>query len=440
MSVTVSTDEIIDLLIDRPAVGGRMIGRYRGRIALVGGAIPGERVQAIVEGVRRGALFARTVSVLEGSPDRRSEVVRPSCGGRSFAHIAYSRQLQLKSAIIQDAFRRIGRIHLDVTPFVVPSPEIGYRMRARLRVDKANIGFIDEQSHSICDVDGTGQLLPDTECLVGALAAGSTALADVGARSVELTEDLIGGQCALHVLLEADHDKSDGSLRELAASVPGVTGLSVSSETSTSAPRCLFGTPHVWDEIESLLASNGAKDRVIRRHAASFFQANRYLVPRLVEAVTELIGKEKLVDLYSGVGLFSVSLACRSSGSVVAVERDPISSRDLLVNGAPFGSNLSVVCTSAEAYLKDCGSLRRATVIVDPPRIGLTRECVSRLVGRRPQRIVYVSCDVATQARDLRSLMNSGYLFRELSVFDMFPNTPHIEAVATLDRARETQA
>ena len=417
-----------------------MIGRYRGRIALVGGAIPGERVQAIVEGVRRGALFARTVSVLEGSPDRRSEVVRPSCGGRSFAHIAYSRQLQLKSAIIQDAFRRIGRIHLDVTPFVVPSPEIGYRMRARLRVDKANIGFIDEQSHSICDVDGTGQLRPDTECLVGALAAGSTALADVGARSVELTEDLIGGQCALHVLLEADHDKSDGSLRELAASVPGVTGLSVSSETSTSVPRCLFGTPHVWDKIESFLPSNGAKDQVIRRHAASFFQANRYLVPRLVEAVTELIGKEKLVDLYSGVGLFSVSLACRSSGSVVAVERDPISSRDLLVNGAPFGSNLSVVCTSAEAYLKDCGSLRRATVIVDPPRIGLTRECVSRLVGRRPQRIVYVSCDVATQARDLRSLMNSGYLFRELSVFDMFPNTPHIEAVATLDRARETQA
>ena len=122
------------------------------------------------------------------------------------------------------------------------------------------------------------------------------------------------------------------------------------------------------------------------------------------------------------------------TGSVVAVERDPTTGSDLATNGAPFASTLCIVRATVETYLKRCGSLTRATVIVDPPRTGLSRECVARLARRRPLRIIYVSCDVATQARDLRALGASGYRVCEVRVFDMFPNTPHVETVVALER------
>ena len=127
----VSSADVIDLRVDRPAVGGRMIARHQGKIVLVGGAIPGERVQAVIEGVRRDVVFARAVEILESSPDRRSSIVRPSCGGRSFAHIAYARQLALKSEIVTDAFRRIGRINLDRLPPVAPSLDDNLTILAR---------------------------------------------------------------------------------------------------------------------------------------------------------------------------------------------------------------------------------------------------------------------------------------------------------------------
>jgi len=430
----VSSADVIDLRVDRPAVGGRMIARHQGKIVLVGGAIPGERVQAVIEGVRRDVVFARAVDILESSPDRRSRIVRPSCGGRSFAHIAYARQLALKSEIVKDAFRRIGRINLDRLPPVTPSLETGYRMRARLHVVDTKIGFLDERSHRVCDVVGTGQLFAKTEDLIGSLGAKGKTLAEVGARAVELAEDLAGDQCALHVLVKEAHGWADEVLRDLAASLPGVTGLSVASDMAAALPRRLLGTPYVSDTVGAFLPSSDAGAITLRRHAGSFFQANRYLVPELVQAVAALVEGEELVDLYAGVGLFSVSVASMHTGSVVAVERDPTSGSDLATNGAPFASRLCIVRATVETYLKRCGSLTRATVIVDPPRTGLSRECVARLARRRPQRIIYVSCDVATQARDLRALGASGYRVCEVRVFDMFPNTPHVETVVALER------
>ncbi len=194
-------DSLIELRVDRPAVGGRMIARLDGRIVLVGGAIPGERIRAAVERSRGGVVLARTVEILEGSRDRRPVAGVPACGGRSFAHIAYRRQLELKSQIVRDAFRRIGRIALSTSLPVIPSPETGYRMRARLHVGDGRLGFFEEGSHRVCDVVGTGQLRPKTERLVGALAAHVGALVSTGARTVELAENLAGDQCVLHVVV-----------------------------------------------------------------------------------------------------------------------------------------------------------------------------------------------------------------------------------------------
>ena len=131
------------LTIERPAAGGRMIARHDGAIVFVSGAIPGEVVDAVVEKVQRGVVWAATREVLERSPDRVDDAPAGACGGSVFAHIAYERQRQIKAAIIEDALRRIGHITLDASVDVAGSPIDGYRMRARLHVRSGKIGFFE---------------------------------------------------------------------------------------------------------------------------------------------------------------------------------------------------------------------------------------------------------------------------------------------------------
>ena len=428
-----SNPDIIEVSIERPAVGGRMIGRHGGQIVLVSGAIPGERVRALVERRRRDVVFANAVDVLEPSPDRRLVSTRPECGGQSFVHIAYRRQLVLKAEIIQDGFQRVGHITLDELPSVVASPERGYRMRAGLHVGDDRVGFLEEGSHRVCAATDTGQLLPETERLIDGLASRARRLVSCGIQRLMLAEDLAGGQRALHAIVAGDLHAGGVALREMAA-VSGLTGVSMSSPSTGGPPTVVAGNPHVTDEVAAFLVSRDVGGFSLRRHPEAFFQGNRYLVPDLVAAVERLTEGEQVVDLYSGVGLFAVSITAARGGRVTAVERDPAATRDLAFNATPLRPGISLVRTSVETYLKRSDSLRGAAVIVDPPRTGLSHEVAVRLTRCCPDRIVYVSCDVATQARDLRVLTAAGYRLAQVHAFDMFPNTPHVETVATLDR------
>ena len=425
--------DAIELTVERPAVGGRMIARWEGRVVLVSGAIPGEQVCAAVEGTRGGAILARTLDVMRPSPDRRPVAVPASCGGRSLAHVAYPRQLALKSEIVRDAFRRIGRIDLPEPPAVAGTRETGYRMRARLHAGDGGFGFLDEGTHRVCGVAGTGVLSAGAERVVAVLNERAPELLAGGVRTVELAEDLAGHRRVLHLLVQGPVAAA-GVGWEALAEAAGVSGLSVAS-VALPGPPLAVGSPFVTDPLAAFLPSLRAGALALRRHANAFFQANRHLVVGLTAAVAELAGGGDVVDLYAGVGLFAVSIAARGGARVTAVERDRVSAADLAANGAPLEGGLNVVRAPVETYLKRCGRLSGATVIVDPPRTGLSREAVTRLARRRPRRIVYVSCDVATQARDLRALRSSGYRLGEVRAFDMFPNTPHVETVVALDRA-----
>ena len=431
--VIVPNQDVIEVAVERPAVGGRMIARHEGRIVLVSGAIPGERVRSLVERRARGVLLVRTVEVIESSPDRRDLAGDPACGGRSFAHIAYRRQLALKAEIILDGFRRIGRIDLADPPPVAASPETGYRMRARLHVGDGRVGFLAEGSHRVCDLRGTGQLPAATERLVGRLVPCADVLQSAGTRRLELAENLTGAQCALHAVVDGDPEAAAGLLR-VVADTSGLTGFSVSSAARAGRSCTVAGAPQVSDAVAAFLPSPGAGSLALQRHPAAFFQANRYLVPALVSVVDRLAAGDQVLDLYAGTGLFAVSIAAARGGRVTAVERDPTGARDLAANAGPLSTAIRVVRAPVETYLKRTASLAGAAVIVDPPRAGLSREVVTRLARGRPDRIVYVSCDVATQARDLRALTASGYRLDQLHAFDMFPNTPHIETVASLER------
>ena len=137
-----------------------------------------------------------------------------------------------------------------------------------------------------------------------------------------------------------------------------------------------------------------------------------------------------VTDLYAGVGLFAVSLAARGAGEIVAVEGDRSSARDLQSNAGAYGAAIRVEPLSVESYLARPRLERPDTIVLDPPRTGLSREAMSSLIGLRPPQVVYVSCDPATLARDTKRLAEAGYHLAHIEAFDLFPNTAHIETLA----------
>src|SRR3954469_25676256 len=161
----------VELTIEKPAAGGRMIARHLGQIVLVRGAIPGERVRAWIERAEKRMAYAVTREVVEPSPDRRAGGDDPLCGGALYSHIAYERQLAVKSDVIRDAFARVGRYPIDRAIDVAGSAEEGYRMRARFHVHGARAGFYREGTHQLCDAALTRQLAEQSVTAVAALAA-----------------------------------------------------------------------------------------------------------------------------------------------------------------------------------------------------------------------------------------------------------------------------
>jgi 23S rRNA (uracil1939-C5)-methyltransferase len=412
----VNRGERYRLTIERPAAGGRMIARHEGAIVFVSGAIPGEVVEAEVEKVQRGTAWAATREVLERSPDRVDGAPDGACGGSVFAHIAYERQRQIKSAIIDDAFRRIGRITLDSPAEVVASPVDGYRMRARLHMRNGRIGFFREGTHSLCDAASTRQLRDDTIDVIRRLESSLAGESRPVVGEIEIAENIGVTERAIHLDLLPD---ADPSRLAAAARVDGVTGASCAHPDN---PRTieLFGSTIVSDEILGVR---------LDRHVRSFFQGNRYLLQPFVEWVLGHVAKGPLVDLYAGVGLFSLTARTVGAGPITAVEGDLIAVRDLKRNAK---GQIAVLELPVERFRSQSGP--PATVIVDPPRTGLSKDALARAIELGAPSFVYVSCDVATLARDARVLVDAGYRIASARAFDLFPNTAHVETVIAFAR------
>jgi 23S rRNA (uracil1939-C5)-methyltransferase len=425
--VPVERGAVIELDVEKPAAGGRMLARREGQVVLVWGAIPGERVRARVERSGKGVLYAETTEVVRASPDRRSTAIDWRCGGSVYAHVAYARQPALKGEIIQDAFGRIGHLPLPSPPPVMPSPEEGYRMRARLHARDGRIGFFREGTHDICDAAATAQLAPATNAWIA--AAQSVVGRGEGLAGIEIAENMPGDERAVHLEL---HEGVDAAPFARLGDIAPLTGLSATRADRPAVER-LAGEPVVTDVLHvhggdpPPLDGPGLR---LRRDVRAFFQGNRFLLEDLVRHGLSLVPPGPVVDLYAGVGLFGLSLAAAGRERVTLVEGDPVSGADLEANAAPFARRVRVEHRSVETYLHSVTPPANATFIVDPPRTGMSRDALAGIVARRPSRIVYVSCDVATLARDARALVDAGYELGALTGFDLFPNTAHVESVA----------
>jgi 23S rRNA (uracil1939-C5)-methyltransferase len=413
----------VELTIEKPAAGGRMIARHDGQVILVAGAVPGERVVARLERVERKVAFASVADVRDPSPDRREPFPDPLCGGCVYSHIAYPRQLEIKAEIVRDAFLRIGRMPLAAAVPVTASPERGYRMRARLHVHDGQAGFYREGTHVLCDPSTTGQL---SDSAVAAVRATIDVINSAGAsaQSVEVSENVPGDRRIMSVHL----DDASRLGRDL---IPGLVtsgtldGLVV---TDGRGRRTASGETTVSDPLARLTAGRAA-DGELHRRAESFFQGNRFLISELVTSVIDAVLPDgNVLDLYAGVGLFAVSLAGAGRQGITAVEGDRSSGGDLQRNAGPFRDAIVVVLERVEAVLRRRREDVR-TVVVDPPRTGMAPEALDGVVRLRSDRIVYVSCDPATLARDARKLLDAGYRLESLRAFDLFPNTPHVESL-----------
>jgi len=402
-----------------------MIARHQGQVVLVAGAIPGERVRARVERVSRHLIYATTVDVLHPSSDRRPVNGDWLCGGNVYAHVAYARQLEIKAAVIGDAFARIAHMPLVAT-HVVRSPESGYRMRARLHVRGTRIGFYREGTHDLCDPAATGQLLPQTLDVLDRFAVALQRERVHGLSSIDLSENIPGDERALHV--EVDHPLDLTRVADLSG--PGLTGLSYSGPFS-GMPASVSGSPLVFDRV-LIVTPGGEHAMTLQRNVRAFFQGNRYLLPALVTRVVSLVDAGPVIDLYAGVGLFGVALAACGRSGIAAVEGDRVSAQDLKANAAAYGPAIEVVHETVERFIARRAALPDATLIVDPPRTGISRAAITGIAGCGARAIIYVSCDVATLARDVRRLVDAGYVMEHIEGFDLFPNTAHVEAIVKL--------
>jgi 23S rRNA (uracil1939-C5)-methyltransferase len=332
----------------------------------------------------------------------------------------------LKAEIVADAFRRIGRLPLDeATIDVAASPERGYRLRGRLHVQRRRAGFFLERTHRLCDAGRTAQFRADTLDVVAHVLDWIGDDADA-CDSILVAENVTASERVLHLVPVDGGDLSHLAGRNV--SIDGLTGL-----TTTSRGRIvsLGGSGRVTDTARDLRGDADLlpPDVTWTRTAASFFQGNRYLTGTLLQRVLQHVRGARVLDLYAGVGLFSVGMAA-CGAEVMAVEGDEVSVADLELNAARWGSRLATRQSAVEAALATTPPGTFETVVIDPPRTGASPQAAAGLVALGAPRIVYVSCDPATLARDAALLSAGGYRLESVEAFDLFPNTAHVETLA----------
>jgi 23S rRNA (uracil1939-C5)-methyltransferase len=433
----------IDVTIEKLVYGGDGLARHDGATVFVPFVLPPERVT--VEPVERKKDFvrARLGRVLEPSAERIAPLCPHfgACGGCDYQHIPYDAQLRYKTQILRETLRRIGKIDWTGEMTTHASEAWRYRNRAQWKVRAAAPSATESDT------------APASAAEIGYFRAHSSSL-------VAVHDCPILSPVLLKTLLSLRNALAAGSLpREL-----GEVEAFTNEDSNSPSPRVLLtltlsGFPsrlpeHAKNiqaripEIESLLFHDPRKDRMelfgrgfLQNRAGgrnyrvghfSFFQVNRFLTVELPREVVEAdAGGELALDLFAGVGLFTLPLADRFK-KVVAVESNPAAARDLVTNAAG-SSAVEIRTADVEEFLRKFEGVADL-VVVDPPRDGLTPEIVRRLAQIAPQRITYVSCEPPTLARDLRGLIEGGYELFDIHLFDLFPQTFHMETVARLRR------
>jgi 23S rRNA (uracil1939-C5)-methyltransferase len=395
--------DIAETTIERIVPGGLGLGYGGGRTLFVSRAAVGDVLKVRVDRDQGRVAHASIVEVMTPGPDRiESPYPRLADCGADFEHLTYDAQLAAKQAIVADCMRRIAGIELLETVPIIPSPEQWhYRVRAEWRHDPQAevLGYLRHGSHDVVDI-------PDDPFVLPALN---------------------------EVYQELRSRLAEGDLRSWATEIRAAAG----DDGVSLAPALDGGEPQ--------RVTLDVAGEVYAFDADCFFQVNHGVLDLLLDEALKFAPQpgdllspatRKAIDLYSGVGLFTLPLARRFE-QVIGVESQARAAEFALQNATNAGlDNVRIETLPVERWLENAyrSHGRVPFVLLDPPRTGLPAPALRGLLRMRPQRIAYVSCDPATLARDIKMLLGSGYELLDLAAVDMFPQTHHVETVAHLER------
>lgn len=410
--------EILEIQLTDMAYGGEAMGRDpAGRMVFVPFTLPGERVRVELYHSRKGWGRGRLLEVLEPSPLRMEPrcVHFGECGGCAYQHIPYEEQTRIKRDIVEDQLQRIGGFTDPPLSETIASPDPWYtrtRMQFQL-TGQGELGF--NYTRTLLESGMAPQrVFPLQECHLPVEAINQTwpLLTFEGIPDLHKVSIRSGNDGQRMIILRGEGLPDFELTAEVAASIVWISPEEIS---------VLSGDDHLWFQV---------KDQPFRVSAGSFFQVHAQLTEVLVDEVLGALSVEPgrmYYDLYAGVGLFSRFIA-QSGGEVVAVEESPWAWEDFSINLEPF-PEVSLYQASVEEALPHIPGIPDA-VILDPPRSGLVPEVIDRLGKLSPKRLVYVSCDPATMARDAKRLSASGFQLERVTPIDLFPQTFHIETLS----------
>lgn len=381
----------MEVEIERILPGGMGLAHADGKTLFVSLAAPGDVVQVNVERQQGNVLFATIKSIVKPSPVR----IEPPCpyfgrcGGCDFQQLTYDAQLAAKRDIILDCLHRIAKLDIDDLE-VVPSPaEWRYRLRATWQIDEEQelIGYYERGSRRVCDVVDCAVLQPDL-------------------------------QETLTTLRNTPWFEFPPGLQHLEV-VSGDNGISIAPEFAE------FATNELSRRVEN---------ETYNYNAEAFFQANAAILATMIDAAIGSSSGNLALDLYCGVGLFTLPLARRFE-RVIGVEASSVATRFARRNVEHAGlRNVSIVSESITSWIRSKSLGPVDLVLLDPPRVGAESVVIKGILDLSPARICYVSCDPATLARDLKKLLAGGYEIASVKGFDLFPQTHHVETIVHLTR------
>lgn len=421
--------------------------RGRGKAAFLPFVLTGEKVEATITQQKSGFARAHAESIIEPSPQR----VAPTCpyfthcGGCHYQHSTYEHQLQIKQEILREAFRRTAKLESVPEIQVHPSPPWNYRNRSRLQVQTApafSAGYFKMASHALLAVEQCPISSPLINRGIATLwQLGRAGKVPAGVTEVEFFADAEDARMLVEISCAPDSRRAAvrAWAEDVESSMPEIAGV-VAFRIATPGSK---QPPEKWLAAGADHLIYGTSRSAYRVSAGSFFQTNRHLTDELVRIVTEGQSGELALDLYAGAGLFSTALG--DFHHTVSVEMSQTSSDDLSYN---LTSNGEAVRATAEQYLTRTENRERVgkgkvlphilhtpdLAVVDPPRSGLGERVARLLVTLGAPRVVYVSCDPATLARDLVILLPHGYRLEQVHLVDLFPQTYHLETVVHLAR------
>ncbi|MBR6424373.1 MAG: 23S rRNA (uracil(1939)-C(5))-methyltransferase RlmD [Oscillospiraceae bacterium] len=446
-------NEELTLRVEGTTSEGLGVARHEGRAIFIKGAAEGELVRVSLTKVSASAVYGRLLEILEPSPHRTVPdcPYYGRCGGCDFRHVDYEEELRLKARRVRDALVRIGGLELESVSILGAERQEGYRNKVvypvRQGPEGPEIGFFRSRTHEIIPVERCRIQNPAADAARTAVLAwmeryrirGYDEQTRTGyVRSLLIRTADRTGQVLLCLSVNDAHlPRSRELVRDLQEAVPGL-------ETVVMSIHKKPGNAVLGDRFETLFGPGFIVDELcglrFRISAASFYQVNRDQAERLYALAAEaagLTGTETLLDLYCGTGTIGLSMAARAK-RVVGVEIVPQAVEDARDNAARNGiTNAEFFCADAAQAAERFAQAgeKPDVVVVDPPRKGLEEAVIDAVAQMEPGRVVYVSCDPATLARDLKRFAERGYAVQSVHAADLFPRCAHVESVVLMSRA-----